>query len=149
MLRLRRHDHTARVELLPLIDVVFLLLTFFIYSLVLTVQAQVLPVQLTGIASGDPAEPGRVDAITIDRAGQLYFNREPVSGEELDARLASIAEADEQVMLFVAMEDAEGEAGEVAGAGVDRGPVLVALIERIERAGVTDFAIVGREAGRE
>ncbi len=147
MLRLRRHDHTARVELLPLIDVVFLLLTFFIYSLVLTVQAQVLPVQLTGIASGDPAEPGRVDAVTIDRAGQLYFNREPVSPAELEARLASIAEADEQVMLFVAMEEA-AEAGEVAG-GVDRGPMLVELIERIERAGVTDFAIVGREAEHE
>ena len=34
---IRRNDHAARIEMLPLIDVIFLLLTFFIYSMVLMV----------------------------------------------------------------------------------------------------------------
>ena len=43
---LRRSEHETRVEMMPLIDVVFLLLTFFIYAMVLMVRAEVLPVPL-------------------------------------------------------------------------------------------------------
>ena len=38
---LRRSEHETRVEMMPLIDVVFLLLTFFIYAMVLMVRAEV------------------------------------------------------------------------------------------------------------
>src|SRR5690606_8300025 len=47
----RRHDLAPRMEMIPLIDVIFLLLTFFIYSLALMVQAQVLPVALPPITT--------------------------------------------------------------------------------------------------
>ena len=48
---LRRTDHDTRVEMMPLIDVGFLLLTFFIYAMVLMVRAEVLPVPLESYAS--------------------------------------------------------------------------------------------------
>ena len=35
MLTIRRTQNEARVEIMPLIDVIFLLLTFFIYSMVM------------------------------------------------------------------------------------------------------------------
>lgn len=144
----RRHDLQPRVELLPLIDVIFLLLTFFIYSLVMMVQAQVLPVQLVGISTGEAAEPGQVQAITIDRFGGLYFNREPVAAAELDAKLTALAEQDAPPKLFLAMEQGAGatEAGDAA-APVDRGPLLLDLVERLRRAGLTDFTFVGAPAG--
>jgi biopolymer transport protein ExbD len=37
MQAVRHNDLSARIEMLPLIDVIFLLLTFFIYSMVLMV----------------------------------------------------------------------------------------------------------------
>ncbi len=40
VLRIRRPQHEARVEIMPLIDVIFLLLTFFIYAMVLMVRAE-------------------------------------------------------------------------------------------------------------
>ena len=52
MRSIRRHDLAPRVEMMPLIDVVFLLLTFFIYSFVMMVRAEVLPVVLTPLGTG-------------------------------------------------------------------------------------------------
>ncbi|MEX0654930.1 MAG: biopolymer transporter ExbD [Phycisphaeraceae bacterium] len=143
-LRLRRHDLAPRVEMLPMLDVIFLLLTFFIYSLLVMVRAEILPVQLVPVGTGEAAEAGTVEAITIDRAGQVYLNREPVADDALDARLAALAAMDEPPRLFLAMETTH--AGEAAGPGtaVDRGPLLIELIQRVQGAGLYDFVIVGQ-----
>ena len=45
----RRHDHTPRVEMMPLIDVVFLLLTFFIYAMVVMVELKSSGVALVSV----------------------------------------------------------------------------------------------------
>lgn len=138
----RRVDRSARVEMVPLIDVIFLLLTFFIYSLVVMVRAQVLPVELVRVEAGEaaPGDSAEIAAITIDAAGAIFFNREPIEPEALDARLAELASQDPPPLLFLAMEQASA-GGTVA---VDRGPVLIGLIERVRQAGVTNFSIVGQ-----
>ena len=51
MRALRRTEHETRIEMMPLIDVVFILLTFFIYAMVLVVGAEVLPVPLESYES--------------------------------------------------------------------------------------------------
>ncbi len=147
MRAIRRHDWSPRVELLPLIDVVFLLLTFFIYSLIMMVRAEILPVRLTTLTTGAQAEPAKIAAITIDAAGGLYLNREPIEPEQLDERLAKIAASDEPPKLFLAMEahpPTEAGADPPPIAVVDRGPLLIRLIEQIRAAGIEDFAIVGQ-----
>ena len=161
----------------PLIDVVFLLLTFFILSMLVTVRADVLPVQLSPVGTGEQAEPGRsITAITIDARGDFYLDREPVTEQELDQRMAEWAEtpADERPRIFVALEeslqqaeqdrsgeardadaaddevdadeaDADADAGDNAPAAVtaDRGPIVLRLIERLRRAGLTDVSFIG------
>lgn len=137
--------------MVPLIDVIFLLLTFFIFSLALMVQAQVLPVKLAPIETGTAAEPGPIAALTIDRAGRVYLNREPIENEALEQALREMAEQESPPTLFLAMQ-ASDDPGDVSGqTTVDRGPLLVALIERVRQAGITDFSIVGPEpaAGQE
>lgn len=160
MRRVRRGDTAARIEMMPLIDVVFLLLTFFIYALMVTVQAEVLPVALAPVGTGEAADPGEIVAITIDAQGDYYFDREPVSREELDRRLASLASLDpaDRPRLFVALEESLSEApageaatqepGNVEGepasrAAVDRGPLLIRLVGRLRAAGLTRFEFIG------
>ncbi len=134
MLRVRRHDHSPRVELLPLIDVVFLLLTFFIYSLILTVRADILPVSLVPVGGGEQAEPGRAAALTIDADGRIFLDRDPVAMDALAARLEAFAAQADRPPLFVALEE-DGR--------TDRGPLLVKLIELLRNAGITDVSVVG------
>ena len=65
MRALRRPQHETRIEIMPLIDVIFLLLTFFIYAMVLMVRAELLPVEMHAFASGEPAQVPPAVAITM------------------------------------------------------------------------------------
>ncbi len=121
----------------PLIDVVFLLLTFFIYSFAMMIHAEVLPVKLAAVTSGATAVgEGRVQAITVDARGALFFNRLPVSAEELDQQLAQLAQQQPRPTLMLALE---------ASGQTDRGPLLIGLIQRVQAAGIADFVIVGQK----
>ena len=138
MRHIRRHDLSPRVELLPMIDVIFLLLTFFIYSMVVMVRPQLLPVQLVPVGTGEQSEPGEVQAVTLDAGGQLHLNREPIDPAALETRLREWGELDPPPRLFLALEDT-GRPTEP----VDRAPLLIELIERVRAAGIDDFAVVG------
>lgn len=136
MLRSVRHrDLTPRVEMMPLIDVVFLLLTFFIYSFVMMVRAEVLPVALTSLGTGGRPNATQLQAITVDHAGKLFLNREPINEKDLRHKLQEMAQLEKPPTVYVALE-AEGSS--------DRGPVLINLIEQVRAAGIEDFAIVGQ-----
>lgn len=136
MKSLRRIDHNPRVEMMPLIDVVFLLLTFFIYSMIVMVHAKVLPVTLAGIGSGEAAEPARIEAITIDREGQLYLNRETIELDALRQRLDQFAADPQPPQVFLALQE-QGD--------TDRGPLFVKVMEMIRESGIEQFGIVGPE----
>lgn len=134
MLSLRRAQHEARVEIMPLIDVIFLLLTFFIYAMVLMVRAELLPVKMQAFESGEPATVRPAVAITIDAAGGLYLNREPLALDDVLARLLVEKANDPYTVVYVAAEE-EGS--------LDRLPVFLSLYDRLAQAGL-DIRLVGR-----
>lgn len=125
---LRRTVHEPRIELIPLLDVVFLLLTFFIYSMVLMVRAELLPVQMHTFASGQPARIPPAVAVTIDRNGDIFLNREPITMEGVRERLAAFKASDTDTVVYIAAE-ATGDA--------DRLPVFFDLYEQLANAGLT------------
>lgn len=131
---IRRNALEPRLEMLPLIDVIFLLLTFFIYSLTVMVHAKVMPVTLTDLTTGDQAETGILHAITIDRVGAVHYNQQPVTDEQLGAHLTILAEDPNQPTLYLAVE---------AKGTVDRGPLFISLLERVRSVGIANIAIVG------
>ena len=142
MFRVRRDDHAPRVEMTPLIDVIFLLLTFFIYSLLVMVRAELLPVELTAVQTGEQAQPAQVLAITIDRAGALYINRQPTTDQELDGWLSRVTAEPDPPRVYLGMEVADP----FSDRQVDRGPLLIGLIDRVRRAGIEDFHLIGEPA---
>jgi biopolymer transport protein ExbD len=80
----------AGVEITPLIDVVFLLLTFFVFALILTVRVEVTSVTLPTVAEGEAetlAEPPVV--IALDASGEVDVGGAAV-GEAGDAGLAAV-----------------------------------------------------------
>lgn len=98
----------ARVEMLPLIDVVFLLLVFFIYAMVSMVLHRGLKVDLP--AAGTAAlETGDYVSISIDAQNALYLNGEPVEAEGLAARVLALRK-DSQQPVFIE-GDAQADLG--------------------------------------
>jgi len=90
-MKLRRKPQKVRVEMLPLMDVVFLLLVFFIYSMMSMSVHRALPLNLpkSGAAESDRSV---ALALTVKADGALYLNKEPVSPDALtDALTQTLA----------------------------------------------------------
>jgi len=134
MLRLRRSEHESRIEIMPLIDVIFLLLTFFIYAMVLMELVRMVPMEPQEFAAGDRAAPAPAVTVSINRHGELFIDRRPVALEDLLPELREIVDAEPETHVYI-VADREGEA--------DRLPVFLELYDRIANAGMT-IKLVGR-----
>jgi len=79
----------ARVEMLPLIDVVFLLLVFFIYAMLSMVVHHGLKVDLPSAGSAALEKEDYI-AITIDAENKLFLNEAPIEASDLAARVLAL-----------------------------------------------------------
>ena len=90
-----------RIEMIPLIDVVFLLLVVFIYAMLSMAVHKGLPVALP-TSSTVQADRQTLLAITVTAAGDIFVDKAPVALAELGAVLQRRAEIDHEtgVLLF-------------------------------------------------
>ena len=130
---LRRSEHETRVEIMPLIDVVFLLLTFFIYAMVLMVRAEVLPVPLESYVSGTTAEPRSTISVTIAVDGNIYVNQTIVTLDEVARAVSEELEQEPKAAIYIVVEDGD--------AAVDRGPLLTGTWDRLRHQGLELFLV--------
>lgn len=124
---------------MPLIDVVFLLLTFFIYAVVLMDRVDVLPMQTAPLLGAAPAEVPPAATISVDAAGALYIDREPVTFDDLVPELERRLAEQPDTVVYVAAS----QAGER-----DRLPVFLELYGRLSDAGIPlSLVSIGGESG--
>jgi len=90
-----------RIEMLPLIDMVFLVLVFFIYGMLSMAVHRGLPVTLP-VSSTAPVEKDLVLSVTVRSDGKIFLDRKEVSLDELSPLLAERSEGNEErgVLLF-------------------------------------------------
>ena len=124
--RLRRSRDPLRVELTPLIDAGFLLLTFFIYAMVLMDRIEMVPMELRTLESGADIreqEPPPALTLSLDANGELFLDREPIAiGAVVPALEAAMAERSDTI-LYLAVSDEVG--------GTDRVPMLLEIWDRL------------------
>jgi biopolymer transport protein ExbD len=115
----------SRIEMIPLIDIVFLLLVVFIYAMLSMAVHRGLPVALPASRAAE-IEKTLVLSVTMQRDGSVYLDKEPVPLEELTQTLTSRAEgqADPGVLLFadkdVSYQDLFGVLDRIRQAGLHR-----------------------------
>ena len=134
MLRLRRAEPDMRIELMPLIDVIFLILTFFVYAMVLMVRVDMLPVPLESYASGESPEPDPAVAVTLRLDGQVFVGQEATSQDGMLDAIRSAQADDPDTIVYLVLEAGDGS--------TDRGPLLTSVWDRLHRAGI-DIKLVG------
>jgi biopolymer transport protein ExbD len=79
----------ARIEIIPLIDVIFFLLaTFVLFTLSLN-RSQGLHVNLPDSETGEPRDPSGTATITVTQEGTLAWDKEPVTLDEFIKRLTA------------------------------------------------------------
>jgi len=100
-MRLRQRDKKrARIEMIPLIDVTFLLLVFFIYISMSMSLSRGIPVLLPKAASSLHQKEKHL-AISIDRNGDCYIDRQKVLIEELTGYLRSKIEENKEIPVHI------------------------------------------------
>jgi biopolymer transport protein ExbD len=96
-----RNNKKARIEMLPMIDIVFLLLVFFIYAMLSMAVHRGLPVNLPA-SKTVKIDKKLILAVTIRADGSIFIDKEPVKPDRVTTVLQAKAKGQEQpgVLLF-------------------------------------------------
>ncbi|WCJ58168.1 biopolymer transporter ExbD [Fontisphaera persica] len=122
----------ARIEVIPLIDIIFFLLATFLMLSLSMVKHRGLPVNLPMASTAVPQERKPQAVVTITGGGKLYYNQEPVERDQLSARLR-LLQAEHANPAILISGDAQADFGEVAG-----------VLDEIRRLGLTKVTIATR-----
>jgi biopolymer transport protein ExbD len=110
-LRERRFSENPRLMVIPMIDIIFFMLVFFMMSTMFMVEQKVLPVVLPAASSGE-ADTHRTAPITVLADGSIRFGDEAVSAAALEERVRSAMLTDAEVR-FVLRADRSAAYGRV------------------------------------
>lgn len=125
----RKH---ARIEIIPLIDIVFFLLATFVMVSLAMVKNKGIPVNLPVAASGAPQERKDYTSITITERGEVYLDKQVVTLEALDAALKDLLAANPDPRVFI-----NGDTKAAFGQAVE-------VLDHVRRAGISKIAIETR-----
>lgn len=116
------------INVVPLIDVLFALLTFFMISTLSLTRSEGLQVNLPQ-ASTAKAQPSTPITVTINAQGQLALNRKPIRPEALDGEIRQLVQPNQEVLVIVNADQA-----------VQHGQV-VAVMDQLRQIPGTSLAI--------
>ena len=124
-----RSKRRARIEIIPLIDIVFFLLATFVMVSLSMVKNQGVSVNLPAAASGTSQEHAGATTISVNADGVFYFNKEAVDDAQLDAALRELQTRDSDPRIFIN--------------GDERAPFgkAIAVLDRVRKLGITKVAI--------
>jgi biopolymer transport protein ExbD len=90
----------AQIKIVPMIDVIFATLTFFIMSTLYLTRSEGLPVNLPQAGRGKIDRPVQV-ILTINNTGKIFLNKEAVSLDHLAAQVREKVEPSQPLMVLL------------------------------------------------
>jgi len=93
--------HKARIEIIPLIDIMFFLLASFMMVSLSQVHMKGIKVNLPTGQSGETQSKRDYISVSVDQNGYPYFDKEQLSYEALGARLAKVHQDNPEAKVFV------------------------------------------------
>ncbi|MFP4069586.1 MAG: ExbD/TolR family protein [Opitutales bacterium] len=94
-------DADPEFELTPMIDVVFLLIAFFM-TLISFISAELVELEIPEAKQATvPEEPGERQYISINQRGDLFFGAKPITYEALPARLSQVRDELPGIKIFL------------------------------------------------
>lgn len=122
----------ARIEIIPLIDVIFFLLaTFVLFTLSLN-RIQSVPVDLPVAAPPTSEKPPESVTIQVSEVGTIFWNRELIDPSEVPSRIAYYKTQTEDPRILIAGDEKA------------RFGTTVAILDEVRKAGITKFSVETR-----
>jgi biopolymer transport protein ExbD len=119
-------ESEARIEIIPLIDIMFFLLAAFMLVSLSLVNLKSMKVNLPTATAATPDQPHDMINISVSRDGAMYLDRRPVAGNELTERLRAGRQTNAALRVFIS-GDRDARHGDVIraldlvrSAGIDK-----------------------------
>lgn len=125
-------EESPQVDLTPLIDVVFILLIFFILSASFQKESSV-EVDRPSASSSTVKEASKTLTVSVDRNHQIWFKGSVVNLTQLQFQMKSVVSKKEKINTIIN-----------ADKSVDTG-TLVQIIDAIRLSGISNVAIATKE----
>ncbi len=98
--RVEEPDVSPQINIVPMIDVIFAILTFFIMSTLFLGRFEGLAVNLPNAQSAKPQQVVRA-TVTLDRAGNLYLNKNLLPAEDLPNAIRQINQPGQDLVVVL------------------------------------------------
>lgn len=102
----------ARIEIIPLIDIMFFLLAAFMLVSLSVVNLQTVKVNLPTATTASPETVKNLVHIAIDRGGLVYLDKQPIGNAQLTALLAARRQTNEALRVFIS-GDSDARHGDI------------------------------------
>ena len=94
-------DLAPFINVVPLIDVMFALLTFFIMSTLFLTRSEGLPVNLPKAATAKEQRIPTKITITVDEKGQVSLNRDPIAVNDLAPKVRTLVGSNPDALVII------------------------------------------------
>jgi biopolymer transport protein ExbD len=122
-------DIPAQINIVPMIDVIFAILTFFIMSTLFLTRQEGLPVNLPRASTSQQSQvPTRI-TVTIDSQAQVSLNKKPTTIDALTEQVRGLVGANPDAVVVIN-----------ADKGVEHGQV-VAVMDKVRQVKGARLAI--------
>ena len=125
-------EHQPKLMIIPMIDIIFFLLVFFMMSMLTMVVQKSVPIQLLQAATSK-VNLDKVLPITVTADGAIYLEQERIPEGQLKARLEAEKSKNPELAIIV-----RGDAG------VNYGRV-VSVIDTAKKSGIQKVSIAAEE----
>ena len=132
--KLPAEHNEARIEIVPLIDIMFFLLAAFMLVSLSMVNLKGVKVNLPTATTATPETKRDLVGITVNREGLVFLDGKPVGKNELASSLASLKAANDEVRVFIS-GDRDCRHGDV-----------LSVLDLVRSTGIQNVAFETREA---
>jgi biopolymer transport protein ExbD len=131
-MRVPRHEQPkARIEIIPMIDVIFFLLVFFMVSTLSMTINHGLLVNLPAAATSQKDVQENLN-LTLTQEGEMFLNKEPITLQDLGPKVKAALAGEPELMVIM---NADGDV---------RHQAVVDAMDELRLAGVARLAIAVR-----
>jgi len=116
-------EEEFELNIIPMIDVIFAILTFFIISSLFLTRSESLPVNLPKADRSEVQERTRI-TVTVEASGELALNREAIALDNLQASVRELMDSAQESVIVIN-----------AGEAVEHGRVIAVMDELREIEG--------------
>lgn len=122
----------SQINIVPMIDVVFAILTFFIMSSLYLSRSEGLSVNLPKATTAKSQRPSQI-TVTVDQQGQLALNRKPVQLDNLETSVRQLIKPNEEALVILNADQ-----------GINHGQV-VEVMDRLRKIKEAKLAIAAQK----